>query len=316
MKRSTVTTIIGSGALALVAWWTAEQSAAAGRAPQNAQRTAGALTPPSAAASAPVAPEAAASPPAASAPAPTPEQSYLDIPDLTQTDPELDLPGGGNSYCGPVAISNSLMRLGAERCPRLVPEQSDPKAAQLELVRRLSSSQYMATSPTHGTGGMNLMEGLHRYLVSHGCGYRRFAYQGWRGHPPQFSTGVRTPQLAWIGKALALGGAAFINVGWYHRTSSGRAYRRNGGHWLTVVAAGLDETGAPDPAMLVLHDPAPYAGAKPADEYARAELVDAQWLVEGRNALPAKGYYRLTGGMHIKRPGEAAILDGAIVLVP
>ena len=72
----------------------------------------------------------------------------------------------------------------------------------------------------------------------------------------------------------------------------------------------------PNPMTLVLHDPAPYAGSEPSDEYVRAEPVDARWLVEDRDALPAKGYYRLTGGMHVKRPGDEAILDGAIVLLP
>ena len=206
------------------------------------------------------------------------------------------------------------MQLARDACPRLLPEGDDPKQRQSELVRRLSSNRYMATSPTHGTGGIGLLRGLHRYLVWNGCAYRSLAYQGWRGHPPEFTTRVKTPDLDWISEALESGGAAFINVGWYRPSRSGRAYRRHGGHWLTVVGAGVTEDGAPDPMALVLHDPAPYAGTEYADEYVQAEAVDAGWLVEGSAAFPARGYYRLTGGMHVKREGEVAILDGAVAL--
>lgn len=36
------------------------------------------------------------------------------LPDLTQTDPRGEFARGGKSYCGPVAVSNSLMWLYRE----------------------------------------------------------------------------------------------------------------------------------------------------------------------------------------------------------
>jgi len=39
------------------------------------------------------------------------------------------------------------------------------------------------------------------------------------------------------------------------------------------------------------------------------------WLIDQAAALAATGYYRLGGGMRIKREGEVAVLDGAVVLV-
>jgi len=233
---------------------------------------------------------------------------FAEIPDLTQTDPELGLRGGGNSYCGPVAVSNSLMWLGRARCPGLIPEGENPKQQQIELVHRLSSNRYMGTSWKSGTGGIGLLRGLHRYLEHHGCAYRRLRYQGWRGHPREFTTGVKVPDLDWIRAGVERGGASWINVGWYQQSDGGRAYRRNGGHWLTVVAPGRDG------AALILHDPAPYAGTDFANEVVRAERIDSGWLIEQKAAFPARGYHRLTGGMHVKREGELAILDGAVVL--
>jgi len=236
------------------------------------------------------------------------------VPDLTQTDPELELPGGGNSYCGPVAVSNSLMWLAHAGCGRLLPPGDDPKAQQLELVRRLSSRRFMSTSPIGGTGAPGILKGLARYLAHAGCQYRSLKYQGWRGHPKRFSTGVRTPQLEWIRAGIQGGGAAWINAGWYRRTRYHDAYRRRGGHWLTVVGVGTNEQGQDDPAVLIVHDPAPYAGTGFANEFIRIKLIESGWLLDGKLSLPAGGYYQLTGGMHVKREGELAIMDAAVVL--
>ena len=235
-------------------------------------------------------------------------------PDLVQTDPELGLPGGGNSYCGPVAVSNSLMWLAGHGCPSLAPPGKTAKEQQLELVRQLSTNRYMSTSPSMGTGATGIMRGLERYLNHRACPFRHLAYQGWRGHPARFSTGVKTPELEFVRAAVAGRNLAWINVGWYRLGRGGRAYRRHGGHWLTVVGAGVDEAGRTDPNVLILHDPAPYAGEGFANEYVHAERIPGGWLVEGKAAFPARGHYRLTGGMHIKRDGEIAILDGVIAL--
>jgi hypothetical protein len=244
-------------------------------------------------------------------PSPTTEPTtdeFAEIPDLTQTDPELRLRGGGNSYCGPVAVSNSLMWLGRDRCPGLIPDGENPKQQQIELVHQLSSNRYMGTSWKSGTGGIGLLRGLHRYLVHHGCAYRRLRYQGWRGHPREFTSRVKVPDLDWIRSGVERGGAAWINVGWYQQSEGGRAFRRHGGHWLTVVAPGRNG------AALILHDPAPYAGTDFANESVNAERIESGWLIEQKAAFPARGYYRLAGGMHVKREGEIAILDGAVVL--
>ncbi len=233
---------------------------------------------------------------------------FSEIPDLTQTDPELGLRGGGNSYCGPVAVSNSLMWLGRNRCPGLIAKGENLKQQQIDLVHQLSSNRYMGTSWKSGTGGIGLLRGLHRYMEHHGCAYRRLRYQGWRGHPREFSSGVKVPELDWIRAGVERGGAAWINVGWYQQSEGGGAYRRHGGHWLTVVAPGRDD------AALILHDPAPYAGTDFANESVLAERIESGWLIEHKAAFPARGYYRLGGGMHVKREGEIAILDGAVVL--
>ena len=239
-----------------------------------------------------------------------------DMPDLTQTDPELGVPGGGESWCGPVAVSNAVMWLAEHGRESLAPGGATEHDRQLELVRRLGSSRYMGTTPAGGTGTANLLTGLHAYLRDAGWGEKRLAYEGWRGHPVRFSTGVKVADLDFIAKGLAAGGVAVIHAGWYHSSRFGDFYRRNGGHWLTVVGVGIDESGRDAPDMLVLHDPAPYAGSEPARSFVKLERLESGWLLAEDGAFPAKGYSRLAGGMHIKRDGDIAVLDGAVVLVP
>jgi hypothetical protein len=144
--------------------------------------------------------------------------------------------------------------------------------------------------------------------------YKRLAYQGWRAHQQRFSTGIRIPDLGFIRQGLGERSVVLINAGWYLPVKEGRLFLRRGGHWLTVVGAGIDERGAPDPNVLALRDSAPYAGTEPALEYTRLERIERGYLNELKTSLPARGYYRLAGGMHVKREGEVAILDGVVVL--
>jgi hypothetical protein len=239
-----------------------------------------------------------------------------DMPDLTQTDPDLGVAGGGDSWCGPVAVSNAVMWLAGQGRETLVPSGATERERQLELVRRLGSGRFMGTTTTGGTGTGNLLTGLDRYMKSTGWGYERLEYQGWRGHPYRFSTGVKTPELAFIEKALADGGVVVIHAGWYTPSKYNDAYRRHGGHWLTVVGVGIDSDGRPAADALVLNDPAPYAGNQPEHSFVRVKRLDSGWLMAEDGAFPAKGYFSLGGGMHIKRAGDVAILDGVVALVP
>jgi len=293
---------LGAAGLVGVAAWMALRSAAA-HAP-----VAEARIPPAPASTA----EAPAASLRASAPVALPP-AFRAVPDLTQTDSELGLPGGGHAFCGPVAASDWLAYLAQTGYPRLLPAGDSPRAQQLELARILARS--MGTSVTSGTSTPGLLAALERWVTDAGYRIRRLEYQGWRGHPLRYTTYRQRPELLWIEQALVEGGAAFIHAGWYATSKYDRALRRHGGHWLPVVDAGKNAEGAPDPSGLVLRDPAPYAGSEPAFEFARAERMTEGWLIDQAAALPATGYYRLGGGMRIKREGEVAVLDGAVVLV-
>jgi hypothetical protein len=233
-------------------------------------------------------------------------------PDLSQNDPELALPGGGAAYCGPVAVSNWLMWLSSQGYEHLAPEAGTPKERQIALVRTLATLKYMATSPAGGTGPVGLLGGLSRWIAHAGYRVARLEYQGWRQHPRRFATGVAHPKLGWLAEALEARGAAWLHVGWYHKSRYELGFRRRGGHWLTLVEV---QQRSGEPPVISVRDPAPYAGEEPTLEQVTLRELEQGMLVDAPAALPAKGYYELVSGIHLKRADDIPIIDGAVVLV-
>lgn len=238
------------------------------------------------------------------------------MPDLVQTDAELGLGRAANSYCGPVAVSNGLVWLSEHGYEGVLPAGDTQRARQLAVVRALGSSRYMGTSANAGTGAGGMLTGLQRYLRHAGYKPRRLQYQGWRGHPQKFSTGEKFPNVAFLREALAEGGVAFLNVGWYQPSPRGGVWRRQGGHWLTVVGVDIAADGRAAPGTVVVHDPAPWAGDAPARHFARFAPLGEGWLIAEGGALPAAGHHFLEGDVMVKHDGDVAVVDGAIALVP
>jgi len=237
------------------------------------------------------------------------------VPDMTQTDPAAKLPNGGRSHCGPVAVSNSLMWLAGNGFENLSPNLQEPGKAHFEIARSLGSKKYMNTNLETGTGAGGVLEGLARYIDDKGYEYSYLKFQGWRKHPERFGLGEPIPDLNWLKSGIEGNSAVSLNIGWYEYNPSTNEYARIGGHWVTLVGYGVDEKGKADPAILIIHDPAPRGGKNPHD-YVRMELIDAGRLTGRQSGLPrsAKGYYKMTGGMHVKKTADFGILDCAVVL--
>jgi C-terminal processing protease CtpA/Prc len=238
------------------------------------------------------------------------------IPDLMQTDPNADFPGGGTEYCCLVAIANSLMWLDSHGFPNLVENSESQFDDEVNLAKQLGSKTYMNTDLDEGTGTTNIMRGLKHYIQD--CGYEidRLEYQGWRKHPEEMKTRHPVPQLDWIKQGILEKGAVWLNVGWYKYNPSKNQYERIAGHWVTLVGYGKNENGKIDPNILILHDPSPRTGRDFSNEYASAEKIERGMLAGDWAGLPrsAVGYYKLGGGMHIKKQTDTAIIDGAITL--
>jgi C-terminal processing protease CtpA/Prc len=238
------------------------------------------------------------------------------IPDLTQTDERANFQGGGTEYCCLVAIANSLMWLDSKGFPDLVENSGSQFDDEVRLVKLLGSKAYMDTSLDEGTGTTNIMRGLKKYIQD--CGYEidHLEYQGWRKHPEEMKTRYPVPQLDWLKQGILSKGSVWLNVGWYKYNPSKDEYQRIAGHWVTLVGYGKDEKNRIDPNILILHDPSPRAGKDFNNGYASAEIIGSGSLAGKWIGLPrsAVGYYKLGGGMHIKKETDTAIIDGAIGL--
>ncbi len=248
---------------------------------------------------------------------PRPYLEKLDsVPDLTQTDPNGRLPGGGVFYCASVAVSNSMAWFSDNGFDKLMPAWQNRKKAQFEVARILGTKRYMNTSLKTGTDAEGVIKGVSRYLVDRGYKYFELEYQGWCRHPFLFGTGVDVPQPNWIKQGLLGDSAVWLNAGWYRYIPSTNQFYRFGEHWLTLVGYGVDKQGNNDESILIIHDPAPRAGKEPAHTYIKLQMIQRGRLVGKMSGLPrsAKGYYLLTGEMRVHGRADFAILDGAVVL--
>lgn len=231
------------------------------------------------------------------------------VPDLTQNDPKGGFMDGGKAYCGPVAVSNSLMAMFGD-------DLEWDGMNQYDLVNQLASVGYMNTHRKHGTHLNQFLRGVQRFVRERGVAEFSLRFQGFRRHEREFGPGLRRPQLKWIQSYLAAGGAVWLMVGWYTFDSETMEFERIGGHWVTAVGFGEDAFGRPDPDILIIHDPAPVAGPRPAREFVKmTPLTEGTLVLEVEHRVfPAKGIYQLEGGMHVKSSADHALLDGVVGL--
>ncbi len=230
--------------------------------------------------------------------APNNTNFYNEIPDLLQTKDSAGFPGGGKQFCGPVAVSNSLVWLKGETSEEL----------QIELVHKLSSPDYMNTNTSNGTGTSGLIRGVVRYAEEALGGYQKLEYRGWRKAPKKYKSNLTTPTLDFIKSGLHRRGSVWLNIGWYKYNASSQEYHRVGGHWVTLVGYEKDQ--------LVIHDPSPRAGHSFSNEFVNFSLISGGTLTGNKKGLPtkAKGFIKLGSGMHLPSRANAAVIDGAVVL--
>jgi len=233
-------------------------------------------------------------------------------PDVLQNDPRAGFAGGGRTFCAPAAVSNSLVVFARNGFPRLLPDGMPGELGHFELVKTLASQEFTNTNLSDGTSAANVLWGVERYVHSRGYAPRALYYEGWRRHDARYSTGRQVPDLPTIKAEIAAGSAVWLNLGWYAYSAESGEYRRNGGHWLTLVGYGAARDGSPSPNVLIVHDPATSPTGR---EHVDVEILGSGRLVGSERGLPrpAEGYMRLGGELRLKR-NHLAILDGVVVL--
>jgi hypothetical protein len=221
------------------------------------------------------------------------ESFYNEIPDLLQTLNSAGFSGDGQQFCGPVAVSNSLVWL----------EGNKDETYQIDLVHKLSSPTYMNTSTVNGTDVFGLTRGIHTYAMERWGKYKTLEYSGWSKSPAQFRSNLKKPTLDWMTSALHRKGAVWLNIGWYNQ--EGINYRRAGGHWVTLVGY---ERG-----KLVIHDPAPRAGKTFSSQFISLNILRGGQLIRRTRTTDARDHFVIADGMAISPKGKFAIIDGAVI---
>jgi len=243
-------------------------------------------------------------------------EKIFDIPDYTQTDESF---GGfqenGNYYCAPVSASNSIIWLSENGYDDLntFNQYEDLNLSQYYTIIDLSDA--MSTDENEGTNQWNFCYGLKSYITDLAYSYVRLEYQGWRGIPQEFDTGVDIPNIEWIKEGIEGYASAWLHVGWYTYDENTDTYNRFFGHWITLVGHGFDSIDD-NSDYLIAHDPSPRAGYEFSNEYILPVLIESGMLNGNYGGLPrsAEGYYKLQGGMHIHSNADFGILDGVVVL--
>lgn len=243
-----------------------------------------------------------------------------ETPDFCQTDPSGKFAGKGADFCGPVSVSNSLVYLSKRGFPKLQPDAANGHAAQIALIQRLASPDFMDTFDRKGTSPPRLMAGVQKLVEEAGYQVVRLEQQGWKEATKQYPRQAEVPSLTWMKAALATpGGAVWLNVGWYKADAATNDYVRFGGHWVTLVGYGKDAAGNDDPRTVLIHDPAPRTGKAPVTQRVCLHELTTGTLQRPTSPTevrrrPAKGFWELKDEMKLKVGADAAVLDAVVVL--
>lgn len=239
-------------------------------------------------------------------------------PDFCQTDAEGRFHNGGREFCGPVAISNSIMWLAQNGYARLIDGKEVGKSTQIELIRTLGSSDYMGTDRADGTGPQRLIEGVAKYVRGRGQRLARMEFRGWRDVDTKYKSTKSLPTTEWVHEAIANPrSGACANIGWYTRDNATDTFMRRGGHWMTVTGASASN----DEATIDLHDPAARSGQGNVTHHAHLDRLTSGTLAGERADLPTKaaGLFVIRDGIVPKQvaKGEKTypIIDGIVVFV-
>jgi hypothetical protein len=215
-----------------------------------------------------------------------------EIPDLLQTLNSAQFAGGGRQFCAPVAVSNSLVWL----------EGNTQQQYQIDLVHKLASPAYMDTNLKTGTNPFRVVQGVHKYAIERWGGYKTLEYSGWHNVPKQFRSPLGKPTLEWMTQSLHRRGAVWIQLGWYKREDG--YYRRNNGHWVTLVGY--------DNGKLIVHDPAIRSGVESSNQYVSIQLLQGGQLRNAKSSTTAKSHFAIADGLNISSGADVAIIDGAV----
>ncbi len=245
------------------------------------------------------------------------DTSRLDrMPDFSQTDRRLNLPGGGSHYCVPVATANVLVWLAEQRgYKKLLPVQGLTTIEKVASVAtELGSDNLMSTAPKGGTNLQKFVDGLSAFIRKSGYRPSLEAHSPWsyrnvtRNH-----TGA--PDMYKIRSEFARGAGVWISVGFFKEGNRSGDFQRVGGHMTTMAGFGVNERGATDRDVIILHDPDDGHRASVQRRYLHPERIRNAVHVDsnGRQIARLDDFLDVSNSFNM-RQGYRAILMHVFVL--
>ncbi len=245
------------------------------------------------------------------------DTSRLDrMPDFSQTDRRLGLPNGGSKYCVPVATANVLVWLAEQRgYKKLLPIRGLSTIEKVASVAtELGSSRLMSTAPKGGTNLQKFVNGLSSFIKQSGYNASIETYGPWRYRNVARSN-IGAPDMHEIRSEFAQGAGVWISVGFFREGNRSSDLRQIGGHMTTMAGFGVNERGATDRDVIILHDPDDGHSANVQRRYLHPERIRNAFFVDSKGKQIARldDYLDVSRAFNMRR-GYRAILMHVFVL--
>ncbi len=236
------------------------------------------------------------------------------MPDLYQSNPAYNLPGGGDYHCGPTAVANIMIWLDRNGFPDLIDGDCDTTEKEGKLISHLG--ELMETNPDDdgGTGTPDLINGIKTYMRN--AGYNAaINYIGF--HNKAVGSGpARTIGMPLIKSCLEGRSNLILHYGTYTYDTEKETYVRAHGHFVTAISAKEKSDGTLD---VIVHNPGD--GEKPQQEVINLKYVTNNDLKFYRKPLNANGeseeeYFSPKGHLIMTEEGDDGktkyLIDGVI----
>jgi hypothetical protein len=245
------------------------------------------------------------------------DTSRLDrMPDFSQTDRRLGLPNGGSKYCVPVATANVLVWLAEQRgYKKLLPIKGLSTIEKVASVAtELGSTRLMSTAPKGGTNLQKFVNGLSSFVEQSGYRASIEAHGPWRFRNVSRSN-VGAPDMHNIKSDFAQGAGVWISVGFFREGNRSGDLQRIGGHMTTMAGFGVNEKGATDRDVIILHDPDDGHSANVQRRYLHPERIRNAFYVDskGKQITSLDDFLDVSSAFNLRR-GYRAILLHVFVL--
>lgn len=218
-------------------------------------------------------------------------ENIKEVGDITQTDKKLKLPKDGLIQCGPVAVTNSLLRLSKIGYPNLIRNSKNDIDNLSEMINELT--EYMNVLELGYCSTKNLISGTKKYI-------------NLSGYNSNIESYYLNYDLELLKEELKNNSSIFIVLRWFESINETKIKSPWTGHWITLVGY----IGNNENQFILVNDPSPYAGNQSPNKFKIKEISGNLTDPSGRNY---KGYLELED-FYKRDPNDRAIIIGAVVL--